>query len=39
MYRVFFLVCRKVSKRTFWETPSADWLILQLPTAQAGPRN
>ena len=22
-----------------WEVPPADWLILQLPTAQAGPRN
>ena len=38
-YRAFFPVCRKVLKMLFWEIPPADWPTLQLPTAQAGPRN
>ena len=37
MYTVFFSLCRKVWKMTFWKVPSAGGLILQLPTAQAGP--
>ena len=32
-------ICRKVLKIMFREVPPADWLILQIPTAQAGPRN
>ena len=38
-YRVGLPICRKVLKIMFWEVPKADWLILLLPTAQAGPRN
>ena len=38
-YRAFFPVSRKVFKTMIWEIPPADWLILQLPTAQAGPHN
>ena len=39
MYRAFFPVSSKVFKTMIWEIPPAEWLILQLPTAQAGPRN
>ena len=39
LYRAFFPVCCKVLKMSFWEIPRADWLILQLPTAQVGLRN
>ena len=39
MYRVGRPICRKVLKIMFWEVPPADWLILWLPTSQAGPRN
>ena len=38
MYRAFFPLSRKVWKMTSWKVPSAGGLILQLPTAQAGPR-
>ena len=37
-YRAFFPLCRKVCKTNFWNVPLAGGLILQLPTAQAGPR-
>ena len=36
VYRVFFLLCRKVWKMKSWKVPSAVRLILQLPTAHAG---
>ena len=36
MYRVFFLLSRKVWKMKFWNVPLAVRLILQLPTAHAG---
>ena len=32
-------ICHKVLQKMFWEVPPADWLILLLPSAQAGPRN
>ena len=38
-YRAIHPVSRKVLKMMFSEIPPADWLILQLPTAQAGPHN
>ena len=38
-YRAFFPVCREVLKMMFWEIPPADWLLVDLPTAQAGPHN
>ena len=38
-YTVGRLVIRKVLKIRIWEVPPADWLILWLHTAQAGPRN
>ena len=39
IYRAFFPVSREGVKTMIWEIPPAGWLILQLPTAQAGPRN
>ena len=39
VYRAGHPICHKVLKIMFWEVPPADWLILWLPTAQAGPRN
>ena len=39
MYRVFFLLCRKVWMMTFCKVPSAGGLIQQLPTAHAGQWN
>ena len=38
-YRASHPVCRKVVKIMFWEISPADCLALNLPTAQAGPRN
>ena len=37
IYRAFFPVCRKVWKMALWKVPSAERLILQLPTAQLLP--
>ena len=39
IYRVFFLLCRKVWMMTFCKVPSAGGLIQQLPTAHAGQWN
>ena len=39
IYRAFFPVSREGVKTMIWEIPPAGWLILQLPTAQAGPHN
>ena len=39
IYRAGHPICRKVLKKMFREVPPADWLILYLPTAQAGTRN
>ena len=38
-YRAIQPFCREVLKMMFWEIQLSDWLVLQLPTAQAGPRN
>ena len=39
LYRAIHSVSCKVLKMVIWEVAPADWLTLQLPTAQADTRN